>query len=430
MEPKTALQRLVVEVSSKLPAITEEQKNYGFDKCLPHFSVFTKAGIYSCLDCGHRWHNAFDMRLIGVQCPACNRELEVRVTRERTFKARSYYSVITAFKGFQILRVFMVYGSYKVSKPCDNYMIELYQVFVNEKGQSEIVGLFETSRYYDAWGGGFELRSKHAASSYHLHTKVIFTKSKIIPALKRNGYRGALHNLSPRMIFEELLSNPMFETLWKAKMYSVLKHYGSSHRNSQEVIDHFGALKICIRNKYKISDASMYFDYLNLLRFFGKDLHNAKFVCPDNLRIQHDKLVFKKTGVDLKNALTERKKKLVEDQKKYVKSKGIFFGICFIKENLCVKVIESVKDVIEEADVHKHCVYANRYFEKADSLLLSAKLDGRPLETVEFSLSKMQVIQARGLQNKVTPWHNEIIDLVNNNLNVIRERYREVLKTA
>lgn len=430
MEPKTDLQRLVVEVNSKLPEITAEQANYGFDKCLPHFSVFTKSGIYSCLDCGHRWHSDFDMRIIGAECPACKRNLEVKVTRERTFKSQSYYTVISAFKGFQIVRVCMVYGRYKVSKPADQWLIELFRVFVNEKGQSEVVGLYETSRYYECWGGSFELRSKTAASDYHLSTKVVYSKSAVIPALKRNGYNGCLHNISPRTVFEELLSNPMFETLWKAKMFKVLKYYDSSHRNSQTVIDHFGAVKICIRNKYKIADAEMYFDYLNLLQFFGKDLRSVKYVCPENLKIQHDKLVDKKRRIEQRQRTAEQKKRIKDDQKKYVKTKGMYFGICFIQDELVVKVIESVNEVIQEADAHKHCVYASRYFEKKDSLLMSASVNGRLVETVEFSLKKMQVIQARGFQNRASEYHDQVIDLVNNNLNVIRKCYEKTLKTA
>lgn len=430
MEPKTDLQRLVVEVSSKLPKITDEQEKYGFDKCLPHFAVFTKSGIYSCLDCGHRWHNDFDMRLIGVQCPACKRELDIKVTRDRVFKAQSYYTVISAFKGFQIIRVCMVYGRYKVGKPCEQWLIELYRFFVNDKGQSEVVGLYETSRYYECWGGSFELRSKEASSDYYIYTKVINTESRVIPALRRNGFKGSLHNVSPQTVFVELLSNPVFETLWKAKYYNVLKFFESSSDNRADVENYFGVLKICIRNNYNISDATMYFDYLNLLQFSGKDLRNVKYVCPEDLKARHDKLVDKKRRMDELKRIEEQKKKAKVDQKKYAKSKGVYFGICFIQEDLCVKVIESVEEVIQEAEAHKHCVFVNRYFDKKDSLLMSARLNGKLVETVEFSLKKMQVIQARGFQNRASEYHDQVIALVNNNLNVIRKCYQKTLKTA
>jgi hypothetical protein len=44
------------------------------------------------------------------------------------------------------------------------------------------------------------------------------------------------------------------------------------------------------------------------------------------------------------------------------------------------------------------------------------------IETVEFSLSKMQVVQSRGVCNKNTEYHDRIIELVKKNRRKIRQR--------
>ena len=44
----------------------------------------------------------------------------------------------------------------------------------------------------------------------------------------------------------------------------------------------------------------------------------------------------------------------------------------------------------------QHCVFTNEYYLKADSLILSATIDGKRIETIEVSLKRMEVVQSRG----------------------------------
>jgi len=76
-------------------------------------------------------------------------------------------------------------------------------------------------------------------------------------------------------------------------------------------------------------------------------------------------------------------------------------------------------EFLKEGTLLKHCLFVNEYFAKKDSLILSARIDNQPIETIEVCLSKIKVVQARGLHNEPTEHHNEIIDLVNANLNKI-----------
>ncbi len=71
--------------------------------------------------------------------------------------------------------------------------------------------------------------------------------------------------------------------------------------------------------------------------------------------------------------------------------------------------------------MHKHhCV--GSYHTKTDSLILSACIDGKKIETIEVSLTQLRVIQSRGVCNKNTKYHNRIVNLVNQNISLIEER--------
>ena len=71
--------------------------------------------------------------------------------------------------------------------------------------------------------------------------------------------------------------------------------------------------------------------------------------------------------------------------------------------------------------MHKHhCV--GSYHSKEDSLILSACIDGKRIETIEVSISQLKVIQSKGVCNKNTKYHNQIINLVSQNISLIEER--------
>jgi len=171
-----------------------------------------------------------------------------------------------------------------------------------------------------------------------------------------------------------------------------------------------------------VKDARLWFDYLDLLKHFGRDLHNSKYVCPKDLAKQHDRLVKKKREQQRKEDLKKQIARAKFDQAAYANDKSKYFGLCFIEGELSVKVLESIQEFIEEGDYHKHCVYTNRYFSKSESLVFSAQLGGERIETVEVCLKTFKVLQSRGLGNKASDHHDRILELVQKNIHQIKRR--------
>ena len=116
----------------------------------------------------------------------------------------------------------------------------------------------------------------------------------------------------------------------------------------------------------------------------------------------------------------QQRQKAIEDEKNYLKAKGIFFGLVFSDSLICIKVIESVEEMVEEGRIMHHCV--GGYHNKANSLILSATIDGKRIETIEVSLKTLKVVQSRGVCNSNTEYHDRIIRLVEDNAGLIRQR--------
>lgn len=104
------------------------------------------------------------------------------------------------------------------------------------------------------------------------------------------------------------------------------------------------------------------------------------------------------------------------------KEKGRFFGIYFGNEHIVITVVQSVAEMAEEGKAMHHCVYDMGYYKKKESLILSAKaMNGKRIETIELNLKTFKVVQSRGVCNSNTPMHDEIISLINNNINLIKQ---------
>ena len=70
----------------------------------------------------------------------------------------------------------------------------------------------------------------------------------------------------------------------------------------------------------------MWRDTIDLLRHFGKDTNSPKYVCPADLKAEHDKLVAKRNRQRERERTEQQRQKAIEDEKNYLKAKGIFFS--------------------------------------------------------------------------------------------------------
>lgn len=138
MKPKTALQKQVAKLSATLHPITPTQKQWAYRNCVEHFAYRTKSGILTCSDCGHVWKGEKDNlcdTIAGCKCPHCGAELKVKDTRKRTHKETAYFSVITAHKGFQVIRVTQITSESRKGEVRQLYCQEVVQRWISPDGK-------------------------------------------------------------------------------------------------------------------------------------------------------------------------------------------------------------------------------------------------------------------------------------------------------
>lgn len=241
-------------------------------------------------------------------------------------------------------------------------------------------------------------------------------------ALHRNGFRDDFHDIAPTVLIPALLSDSRAETLMKAGRTEHLKYFLN---NSRALDACWQSYKVATRNSYEIADISIWCDYVDMLRRLGKDIHSPKYVCPTDLHREHDLRQNELRRQREKEEKEKRRKKAMEDEKRFHEVKSKFFGISFTDGTIQVHVLESVREYLEEGVAMHHCVFDNAYYLRENSLIFSATIEGRRIETIEVNLDTLKVVQSRGVCNQNTEYHDQIVNLVNANKRLIRQRMRQ-----
>ena len=413
MEAKTKFQKSIVALSSKLPSITPKQKEWAQDHCFTHRGKITKKGI-TCLTCGNTWKN-HDLQDSGV-CPHCGRKLTLYQSRQRVFQYCTYFKIITTFRHHQIFRIFYIEVKFKYKQPPVYFCKEVVRQWIASNGQKATQSLVLCSNYYYcdqwAWHTPLELR-KNTNTGNHIDTDKIYPAAKYLPEIKRNGFTGNYHEITPFELFSLILGNNAAETFLKTGEMEWL-HF--TVNNSKSVQNCWPAIKIALRHKENIKDKSLWIDYIELLRYFKKDIRNPKVIFPSDLHSEHDRYMKKKQKIlELKQKLRNAK-----NEDGYRKSKSKYLDISFSNGIIRVFVLQSISDFKNEGTILHHCVYANEYYKKNNSLVLTARIGDERIETIEVSLIDYSIIQSRGKNNLSSKYHNQIIKLVNDNMDLIR----------
>lgn len=426
MKARTKLQKEVTQLSGYLCSIGNDIKEWAYKECLEHKGYANKS-ITICLDCG----NTFSLDFIArkrATCPHCDTKIKIEYTRRTTLKQQTYYAVTEIVNEFQVVRNFVLYSNHKKGRPVDYTTYEIMQYWIAPNSKVTMIGLNHTLNWHcDCWGGGFEIRvaprSYYSRDKFDIYPYKYHPSSTFKPEFKLYGINYRLQGINVLDAIKLLPDNPKAETLLKAKQYSLLGRC-SSYEN--DINRYWNSIKICLRNKYIVKDASMYIDYLDLLRYFNKDLRNAKYVCPKDFKKEHDRLMHKKFKIErAERAAIERlrdikkRNNLKIARKEYVERFKKFFDLEFSKENISIKVLSSINEFKTEAEELNHCLFVNEYYLKENSLILSAKVEGKRTETIEVSLNNFEVEQSRGYNNIATGYHAKIVALVEQNMNKI-----------
>lgn len=437
MKARTKLERRVLELGDRLPALSKAKREWAFS-LFPAYGFYLKKGEVWCQCCGY-----LDRVLIpelavslevGHTCPRCGKTITLKHLTEKDCKHEArYVSFIQRTEEWNVIRTFMAERNNPCKGEPTGYEInEVYRNWVNDDGREVVTARpYTRSPFHLTWKTWKPMqiaRHNHSCNGAYVMEDMFdpsdnwyYPRMYVTGKLRRNGWQNRFPamNLPIVAAIRQLLSNPVAETIVKQGQINVFRHM---LRSGDYQLPFRHALNICHRNGYIIEDASMWFDYMELLSYFNLDTHNARYVCPADLRAEHDRLARKKARLESPRKEAERMKKMRRDEEKYARDKAAFIGLAFTDGSLTARVLGSVREFLEEGDAMHHCVYAQSYYTRPDSLILSATVGGKRMETVEVSLRTFSIVQSRAACNGVSPYHARIINLVNQNMNLIKEK--------
>lgn len=375
-----------------------------------------------------------------VICPHCGRPVKVFKTRARHFDRYGYLQELTTIGGYQALRMYQYNLFDKVGR---KRWVGSKLVYVLMFDEGNFLDRYRFSvplkqfyyRFQDPWGyGKLELRSDNT----YFHEDPcrgwyadVYPRMKLLPWMEKYDLRGDHIGLD---LYETLLKigDNKKETVWKLRHKN--KDLSRVLLESHNFTMLYDAAIIALRHGYKIEDAKMWADHIEMLHDEHKDIHNPHFICPDNLQEAHQRLIDIK---ERRRAKLERERRLQEQirrekerlkrekedkvaDKKYAAHLGKALGIVISSGDIEIRPLQNVNDFFQEGMELNHCVYSNSYYKKPGIIIFGAKVAGKRTETIEVNVRQLQIAQCRGRYNQDSPYHAKIMKLMNANLDKVR----------
>lgn len=422
MKPRNKKQERILALSGQLRPLSNAQMQWALNYTINHFAYRLKNGKAVCLKCGHEW-NANE----GVcRCPHCGISLEVKTTKERVKKDKSYFNIITAKGGYQVIRMFLMSVELRKGMVAELSFQEIGQYWLDENGNATVVGLRRTIGWYvDSFDycSKLELRRDNDAFQF-IADQWVYPRIKVTDTIKRNGFDGHTYDINPLTLFKELLTNPKAETLMKSGDVEMLRYLCHSPFNADEIDFYWKSIKVAKRAGFEFEDAQMWMDYIKMLERMGKDLHSPVLVAPQDLKTAHDLYSAKVERQRIKAQREEDRKKAEADETKFEELKGRYIGLVMTDGEIVIHTLNSVAEYYDEGSRQHICVGSAGYYLKENSLVFTAKIKGQTIATIEISLSDYSIIQCRAFANKVCKYQDRIAKIISDNTKMIAERKR------
>ena len=420
MKPRNKKQQHIVELSGRLRPLTTPQMHWALNSTINHFGYRLKSGMCTCMKCGHEW---IESRNGMCLCPECGTQIEIKDTKERVIRDKSYFNVITTMEGYQVIRMFLMIVEMRKGMKAKPAYLEIGSYWIDDKGNTTVVGLQRTLGHYIdsfAFGSPLEIRRDNEAFQ-RISDEWVYPRIKVPDTIKRNGFKSSCHHIHPVTLFQQLLSNPKAETLMKSNDIELLRYLC---HNPKEVDKYWNTIKIAKRNGYKVTDTKTWFDYIKMLERMGRDLNSPSLIAPQDLKHAHNEYVEKVNRQRVKELREANRKKAEADQAEFEKLKGRFIGLTMTDGTIRLHTLDSVAEYYDEGTKQHICVGSSGYYLKPETLVFTATMEGKTIATVEISLKDYSIIQCRAFANQVCEYAEQIANIINANKKMIAKRKR------
>ena len=358
------------------------------------------------------------------------------IEKKHEIGKNEYFAIYERHGEWQVIRMFM-YRSWTKKHECLHeplrYWIKKDGSHVIECKNRQCLGNY----LIDPWSIGSELCIRSNSSSARdvrdLYADYVRVHS-LIPELKRAGFRvndRQVTGLMPFWLVRSLMTNNRVETFFKLHLtWLTWKFY---HYDDHKLTDSmWQSIRVALRHGYRWNNQQEINDWCDMIKdleYLGLDTHNPYYICPARLDEAHQHWIEKARVKRERERLEQEKKEIMAYEPIFHENRKQFLDIMFKDKRLEVTIIPTAMGIKEEGVAMHHCV--GGYYNRPYSLIMTAKIDGKRIETIEVSLKDYRLVQSRGLQNKSTRYHKRIVELVNAHMDEIRKRnYNHKMKEA
>ena len=453
---------VVRELRPSLNEPNETQLRFMNEKAVPHQIYYSSPKRLWCTNCGHRFsigHGIPNRHGQKETCPKCGLRLETCKTNKMTCNEDGYAMIAQAIGDWQILRYFYLENhnyidgytfssrarfTYAPSKDCT----EVMRIYINPTKKEKIVeslpiGSFPNWRKQPYaitdWQGtthALNVCTKNAEKSEwrtEWMIKKVVPGAQILPYFRQRGVNARnITKLWTDTYMMNVVDTPYAETLLKMGQIRLANLYANADYNTRR---YDRQIRIALRHGFNFEGLKHtlrdYWDYIEELRQMGMDDTNPKYLVPDDFSKAHTELservrVKREREYAIIEARREEedRKRRIEREKKLAgeieKRKHLFGALEIMGFGLVIKPLFTADEYKEEGKAMHHCV--GGYWDNFTSLILSARdSKGERVETIEVDLKKFVIIQSRAVCNGTSKKHNDILNLVNNNMKTIKK---------
>lgn len=456
MKPRTKYEKEVWALYNRPGYLRNNRMTPAFMAWVKAQYKYSEASLVSktawCSECGQSFEVA--KGATEVVCPHCGETLKVvKSRRQKITDDANYIQELTTCGRWQVIKTYHVeFDGHKGFKG-GIYVHRCYEKWIDEEGHVVVIArklktfpsyqripwsfrykFGKNNKETEYWGEEIKFSIKRPEGTCYEDWNIqhVYPVARIQPWLKRYGLTKETHGID----FGDLvlnLPNTEAETYWKAGEYMLASFFMFASWHTK---DEYGpSIKVARRHGFnfeQLEKMNDYTDYLRLSKQLGRDIHNPSVVAPADFNAAHqeviDETARRREREEQRRNEEERRRRAESDKKAqaaYEKDKAKFLDLTFQANGLSFHVLQNVSEFYDVGCKMHICVYSLKYYEKKSSLILCATdKDGKRVEIIEVDLKGWKIIQSRAACNKASTRHADIINIVNNNMGLIKRTAR------
>ena len=415
MKPRNKREARFEEYCLKLNPINNKIKDWAF-KHVSHVGFTTKKNGTTCMECG----SVFRTDKATCKCPQCNTKLDIINTRKKSENKRIVFALIDTYNEYQLviycsMRQFLVFGKkakYSFDVVCINALSDDDKIMTFGRNT-----VFSYYRVEYPWTSEKPSIKNYVENKHSIYTEYIYPVMKYRDIYKQRGFEGMFFEYGPTYLLRKILTDKRVETILKRKTPEFLDAIiATQHFLSDENMWRY--VKICFRNNYTPYDFNIWLDYIAMVLKYKPDISNAYYLCPADLKAEHNKWDAKIKSDRKKEQdkiLFEKQLKIKEGYKTFAIKNKAFKGLEISNGNIKIAYLDNIKKYERVGKSLHICIHSSRYWNRKNSIILIAHVDDKPQECIEVLLNPIQIKQINGYDNTPSEYQDQVKTILKNN---------------